>query len=62
VRARLTKRERAIFELKVTRERRQGYGARRRIRDARNVYVGVSRAERLHRDMFVVLIRYASLR
>jgi DNA repair protein RadC len=46
-----------MFELKVIRERRQGYGAVRRIRDAREVYEAFHEAfGRLDREVFVALL------
>ena len=46
-----------MFELKIVRERRQGYGTVRRVRDAAQVYEAF-REEfgRLDREMFVVLL------
>jgi len=46
-----------MYELKVVRERRQGYGTVRRVRDARQVY-DAFREEfgRLDREMFVALL------
>jgi DNA repair protein RadC len=46
-----------MFELKVVRERRQGYGRRRRIRDAREVYEAFRQeyAER-DREVFTVVL------
>jgi DNA repair protein RadC len=46
-----------MFELKVIRERRQGYGAVRRIRDAREVYEAFHEAfGRLDREVFVAVL------
>jgi DNA repair protein RadC len=46
-----------MYELKIVRERRQGYGAVRRIRDAAQVYEAFQQEfGRLDREMFVVLL------
>jgi DNA repair protein RadC len=46
-----------VFELKVIRERRQGYGAVRRMRDAAQVYEAFrDEFGRLDREVFVVLL------
>jgi DNA repair protein RadC len=46
-----------MYELKVVRERRQGYGAVRRITDARQVYDAFRQEfEQLDREMFVALL------
>jgi DNA repair protein RadC len=46
-----------MYELKVVRERRQGYGALRRIRGAEDVYAAFrQRFETLDREMFAVVL------
>ena len=46
-----------MYELKVIRERRQGYGAVRRIREAAQVYEAFKEGfSQLDREMFVVLL------
>ena len=46
-----------MYELKVVRERRQGYGSLRRVRSAQDVYEAFrERFEPLDREQFVVLL------
>lgn len=46
-----------MFQLRIVRERRQGYGAVRSIRDASDVYAAFKdEFGRLDREMFVVLV------
>jgi len=46
-----------MYELKVVRERRQGYGTVRRVRDPRQVYDAFREEfDQLDREMFVVLL------
>ena len=46
-----------MYELKIVRERRQGYGTVRRVRDAAQVYEAFREEfSQLDREMFVVLL------
>lgn len=46
-----------MFELRIVRERRRGYGTMRRVREARDVYEAFrEQFEQLDREMFVVLL------
>ncbi len=46
-----------MYELRIVRERRKGYGTVRRVRDARDVYEAFrEHFEKLDREMFVVVL------
>jgi len=46
-----------MFEIRIARERRQGYGSRRQVRDARDVYEAFrAHFESMDREQFLAVI------